>query len=115
MKQRDSSDTFSVENPLIPPLTTAINLSTNTRTTYTTKLSLAPNEILINVVHALNGHVSHLTCELDVRMTCSKSIDHIEYLLEIHDRELTLHHVRTRCEKGKVKELAESSVEYSYE
>ena len=114
MKQRDSSGTFSVETPSIPPLKTAIDLSTNTRTTNTTKISLAPNDILINVVHALNGYVSHLTSELDVRMTCSKSIDHVEYILGMHDRELTLHQVQNGCEKGKVKELAESSVEHSY-
>lgn len=71
------------------------------------KISLAPNEILMNVVQVLNGHVSHLKIDLDARTSCIKAIDNARSLLENDDRELTLHHVRTRLEKEKLKELAE--------
>ena len=81
-----------------------------TRTTDTMRIQLAPNEILINVVQALNGHVSHLTSELDVRTTCIEAIKNAKSLLENDDRELTLHHIRTRCEKEKLKELAEELI-----
>ena len=71
------------------------------------KISLAPNEILLNVVQVLNGHVSHLKTDLDVRTSCIKAIEDAKSLLGNEDRDLTLHHVRTRREKEKLKELAD--------
>ena len=72
------------------------------------QISLPPNEILINVVHALNGRVDNLTREINVHTTCNEAISHVQSLLENHDRPLRLNHIRTRRQKQKLKELAQS-------
>lgn len=74
----------------------------------TFKISLPPNEILINVVHALNGHVDDLTREVDAYTTCNKAISHVQSLLENHDQPIRLMPTRTRREKEKLKELAKA-------
>ncbi|KAL6713805.1 hypothetical protein ACLMJK_008297 [Lecanora helva] len=65
------------------------------------QIALAPNHILINVVQALNGNVNHFTRDVDVHATTNKAIDHVQNLLEHHDRPLILAPVRTRREKEK--------------
>lgn len=72
------------------------------------QISLPPDEVLINVAHALNGHVKDLTREIDLHTTCNQAISHVQNLLENHDRPLSLHHIRTPREKLKLKELARS-------
>lgn len=72
------------------------------------QIFLPPNEILINVVQALNGRVDDLTSEINVHTTCNKAISHVQALLENNDRPLNLTHIRTRRQKQKLKELAQS-------
>ena len=78
----------------------------NTASIQAPQISLPPNEILINVVQALIGHVSDLTSKIDVNTTCNKALDHVKSVLKDNDRPLTLHHVRTWRERQKLKELA---------
>jgi len=73
------------------------------------QISLPPNEILINVVHALNGRVDNLTSEINVHTTCNKAISHVQSLLENHDQPLRLNHIRSRRQKQKLKKLAQSA------
>lgn len=73
------------------------------------QISLPPNEILINVVDALNGRVDNLTSEINIHTTCNKAISHVQSLLENHDRPLRLNHIRTWRQKQKLKELAQSA------
>ena len=83
-------------------------MAQDTASTQALQISLPPNEILINVVHALNGRVGHLTSKIDLNTTCIKAIDHVKSVLETHDRPLTLHRVRTWRERQKLRELAQS-------
>ena len=78
-------------------------MAAHTPNTKASKISSDSNEIPIS------GHVTHSTSELDVHTTCNnKAIDDdVNSLPENNDRELRLHHVRTRREKEKIKELVE--------
>ena len=78
----------------------------NTASTQVPQIPLPPNEILINIVQALNGHVGDLTSKIDINTTCNKALDHVKSVLKDDDRPLTLHHVRTWRERQKLKELA---------
>lgn len=59
-------------------------MAQDTASTQALQILLPPNEILINVVHALNGHVGDLTSKIDVNTTCIKAIDHAKSVLENH-------------------------------
>lgn len=76
-------------------------MAAHTPNTKASKKSLASNETPIN------GHVAYLTSKLDVHTTCNKANDDVKSLPQNNDRELRLHHVRTRREKEKIKKLAE--------
>ncbi|KAI9780191.1 MAG: uracil DNA glycosylase [Candelina submexicana] len=84
-------------------------MAEDTPNTKALQISLPPNEILINVVHALNGRVDNLTREVNVHTTCNKAISHVQSLLENHDRPLRLNQIRSRRQKQKLKELAQSA------
>ena len=60
-------------------------MAQDTATTQALQILLPPNEILINVVHALNGHVGDLTSKIDVNTTSIKATDHVKSVLVNHD------------------------------
>ena len=73
------------------------------------QISLPPNEILINVVHALNGRVDDLTRDIDVHTTCNDAISHVQSLIANHDRPLRLRKIRSRRQRERLRELAQSA------
>ena len=74
------------------------------------QIHLAPNEILIKIVHALNGRVDNLAQNTDAHTTCCKALAHVQSLILDYDRPLTLVPVLSRAEKQKLKELALAAV-----
>ena len=72
------------------------------------EISLPPNEILINVVHVLNGRVDHLAREVPVHTTVNEAITHCQSLLQDHNQSLRLTPIRTYAQREKLKQLAQS-------
>lgn len=69
-------------------------------------ISLRPNEILLNVAHALNGRVDHLTSHINVDTTYTQALSHVQSTLKGHDLPLRLTQIPTSKQKKKLKELA---------
>ena len=53
--------------------------------------------------------MDNLTREINVHTTCNKAINHVQSLLENYDRPLRLNQIRSRRQKQKLKELAQSA------
>ena len=83
-------------------------MTTNAPDTEQVHISLSPNEILINVVHALNGMVDDLTRPVPVHTTCNEAISHCQAILQDREQPLRLTPVRTWSQRQKLRQMAQA-------